>query len=62
MPKILSGSMFVLLIGSFIWCFVASASDVELLNVKYVFVAVSIATLDQYLCSLIPKASFHFLV
>ncbi|KAH0929236.1 LOW QUALITY PROTEIN: hypothetical protein HID58_014963 [Brassica napus] len=36
--------MFVLLIGSFILCFVASASDVELLIVKYVFVAVSIAT------------------
>ncbi|KAF2603701.1 hypothetical protein F2Q70_00027321 [Brassica cretica] len=32
--------MFVLLIGSFIWCFVASACDVELLIVKSASVAV----------------------
>ena len=35
--------MFVLLIGSFIWCFVASACDVELLIVKSASVAVLIA-------------------
>ncbi|RID65771.1 hypothetical protein BRARA_D00949 [Brassica rapa] len=34
--------MFVLLIGSFIWCFVASVCDVELLIVKSALVAVSI--------------------
>ncbi|KAH0869423.1 hypothetical protein HID58_076445 [Brassica napus] len=41
-PKIMYASMFVLLKGSSIWCFVASACDAELLIVKSASVAVSI--------------------
>ncbi|KAG2313697.1 hypothetical protein Bca52824_025254 [Brassica carinata] len=41
-PKIMYASMFVLLKGSSIWCFVASACDTELLIIKSVAVAVSI--------------------
>ncbi|KAF2544235.1 hypothetical protein F2Q68_00032075 [Brassica cretica] len=40
-PKIMYASMFVLLKGSSIWCFVASACDAELLIVKSASVAVS---------------------
>ncbi|KAL0719197.1 hypothetical protein Bca4012_068521 [Brassica carinata] len=41
-PKIMYASMFVLLKGSSIWCFVASACDAELLIVKSASAAVSI--------------------
>ena len=41
-PKIMYASMFVLLKGSSIWCFVVSACDAELLIVKSASVAVSI--------------------
>ncbi|KAF2577919.1 hypothetical protein F2Q68_00003398 [Brassica cretica] len=41
-PKIMYASMFVMLKGSSIWCFVASACDAELLIVKSASVAVSI--------------------
>ncbi|KAL0711182.1 hypothetical protein Bca4012_018160 [Brassica carinata] len=41
-PKTMYASMFVLLKGSSIWCFVASACDAELLIVKSASVAVSI--------------------
>ncbi|KAG2246952.1 hypothetical protein Bca52824_086580 [Brassica carinata] len=37
-PKIMYASMFVLLKGSSIWCFVASACDVELLIVKSAYI------------------------
>uniref|UniRef100_A0A0D3DHE6 Uncharacterized protein n=1 Tax=Brassica oleracea var. oleracea TaxID=109376 RepID=A0A0D3DHE6_BRAOL len=42
-PKIMYASMFVLFKGSSIWCFVASACDVELLIVKAASVVVSIS-------------------
>ncbi|KAL0732127.1 hypothetical protein Bca4012_028221 [Brassica carinata] len=67
-PKIMYASMFVLLKGSSIWCFVASACDTELLIIKSVAVAVSITGVrpvlvlsnSQSLITLLSKIGVEF--